>query len=73
MTDLPRKILLATAGTPASDPELRAAADLSARTGAPVRVVPWVGEPRPPIAPLTTFRQRREADREARAGESQRR
>lgn len=39
MTDLPRKILLATAGTPASDPELRAAADLSARTGAPVRVV----------------------------------
>lgn len=39
MTDLPRKILLATDGSPASDPELRAAADLSARTGAPVRVV----------------------------------
>lgn len=47
MTDLPRKILLATDGSPESDPELRAAADLSARTGAPVRVV-HVGEDMPP-------------------------
>lgn len=39
MTNLPRKILLATGGLPTSDPEVRAAADLSARTGAPVRVV----------------------------------
>lgn len=68
MTDLPRKILLATAGTPASDPELRAAADLSARTGAPVRVV-HVGRDLP--APshygpdYNLFANDAEADREA--------
>lgn len=47
MTERPRKILLATDGSPESDPELRAAADLSARTGAPVRVV-HVGKDMPP-------------------------
>ena len=47
MTELPRKILLATDGSPESDPELRAAADLSTRTGAPVRVV-HVGQDMPP-------------------------
>src|SRR5918998_1150419 len=68
MTDLPRKILLATAGTPASDPELRAAADLSARTGAPVRMV-HVGRDLP--APshygpdYNLFANDAEADREA--------
>ena len=47
MTELPTKILLATDGSPESDPELRAAADLSARTGAPVRVV-HIGKDMPP-------------------------
>ena len=68
ITDLPRKILLATAGTLALDPELRAAADLSARTGAPVRVV-HVGRDLP--APsyygpdYNLFANDAEADREA--------
>ena len=68
MTDLPRKILLATAGTLALDPELRAAADLSARTGAPGRVV-HVGRDLP--APsyygpdYNLFANDAEADREA--------
>lgn len=47
MKALPRKILLATDGSPSSDPELRAAADLSVRTGAPVRVI-HVGKDMPP-------------------------
>ncbi len=47
MNALPRKILLATDGSSATDPELRAAADLSARNGAPVRVV-HVGKDLPP-------------------------
>jgi nucleotide-binding universal stress UspA family protein len=47
MKTLPRKILLATDGSSSSDPELRAAADLSVRTGAPVRVV-HVGKDMPP-------------------------
>ena len=67
ITDLPRKILLATAGTLALDPELRAA-DLSARTGAPGRVV-HVGRDLP--APsyygpdYNLFANDAEADREA--------
>ncbi len=68
MTELPRKILLATDGSPSSDPELRAAADLSARTGAPVRVV-HVGKDLPPPSHYgeyyNVFANDLEADRRA--------
>lgn len=68
MKDLPRKILLATDGSSVSDPELRAAADLSARTGAPVRVV-HVGKDLPPPShygpDYNLFTNDLEADRKA--------
>jgi nucleotide-binding universal stress UspA family protein len=68
MSDLPRQILLATDGSSATDPELRAAADLSARTGAPVRVV-HVGKDLPPPShygpDYNLFANDLEADRKA--------
>lgn len=68
MNDTHTRILLATDGSSATDPELRAAADLSARTGASVRVV-HVGRDLPPPShygpDYNLFADDAEADRKA--------